>query len=132
MDTHVFANLAQIRILLVPIGAIPQQTFEKYASEIRSFDAIRLGDIAVEGTKDERGMWKWAGYNPLALTSLISAFSTQIASHWISAPQFPFSPTSALAPSPIAATTITFSARNHWCCYVLSLRSPARNHLSVP
>ncbi|KAJ4474536.1 TRAPP II complex [Lentinula lateritia] len=58
MDTHVFANLAQIRILLVPIGAIPQQTFEKYASEIRSFDAIRLGDIAVEGTKDERARFQ--------------------------------------------------------------------------
>ncbi|KAJ4487929.1 TRAPP II complex [Lentinula aciculospora] len=58
MDTHVFASLAQIRILLVPIGSISQQTFEKYASEIRSFDAIRLGDIAVEGTKDERARFQ--------------------------------------------------------------------------
>lgn len=55
MDTHVFASLAQIRILLVPIGGVPPLTFEKYASEIRSFDAIRLGDIAAEGNKDERG-----------------------------------------------------------------------------
>ncbi|KAE9396079.1 hypothetical protein BT96DRAFT_1041682 [Gymnopus androsaceus JB14] len=58
MDTHVFASLAQIRILLVPIGAISQQTFEQYASEIRSFEAIRLGDIAVEGTKDERARFQ--------------------------------------------------------------------------
>ena len=55
MDTHVFASLAQIRILLVPIGTISQQTFEKYASEIRTFDAIRLADVAVEGNRDERG-----------------------------------------------------------------------------
>ncbi|KAJ3715606.1 TRAPP II complex [Lentinula guzmanii] len=58
MDTHVFASLAQIRVLLVPIGSISQQTFEKYASEIRTFDAIRLGDIAVEGTKDERARFQ--------------------------------------------------------------------------
>ncbi|KAJ4469401.1 transport protein Trs120 or TRAPPC9 TRAPP II complex subunit-domain-containing protein [Lentinula edodes] len=74
MDTHVFANLAQIRILLVPIGAITQQTFEKYASEIRSFDAIRLGDIAVEGTKDERARFQpkslATGYLHLTLSLL--------------------------------------------------------------
>ncbi|KAJ3920291.1 transport protein Trs120 or TRAPPC9 TRAPP II complex subunit-domain-containing protein [Lentinula edodes] len=51
MDTHVFANLAEIRILLVPIGAIRQQTFE-------NFHAIRLGDIAVDGTKDERARFQ--------------------------------------------------------------------------
>ncbi|KAJ3829021.1 TRAPP II complex [Lentinula raphanica] len=58
MDTHVFASLAQIRVLLVPVGSISQQTFEKYASEIRTFDAIRLGDIAVESTKDERARFQ--------------------------------------------------------------------------
>jgi trafficking protein particle complex subunit 9 len=54
MDTHAFASLAQVQILLVPVGSIPQQTFAKFASEIRSFDSIRLGDIP-EGPKDERG-----------------------------------------------------------------------------
>ncbi|KAF9075275.1 TRAPP II complex [Rhodocollybia butyracea] len=58
MDTHVFASLAQIRILLVPIGEIAQATFETYASEIRSFDALRLSDIAVEGNKDERARFQ--------------------------------------------------------------------------
>ncbi|THU80824.1 hypothetical protein K435DRAFT_972612 [Dendrothele bispora CBS 962.96] len=53
MDTHAFASLAQVPILLVPVGAIPYSTFSKFASEIRSFDSIRLGDIP-EGPKDER------------------------------------------------------------------------------
>ena len=54
MDTHVFASLAQVRILLVPVGPISPHSFEKYASEITSFDSIRLGDIP-EATNDERG-----------------------------------------------------------------------------
>ncbi|ESK96998.1 hypercellular protein [Moniliophthora roreri MCA 2997] len=53
MDTHVFASLAQVRILLVPVGPISSHSFEKYASEITSFDSIRLGDIP-EATNDER------------------------------------------------------------------------------
>ncbi|KAK7054867.1 hypothetical protein VNI00_003330 [Paramarasmius palmivorus] len=53
MDTHVFASLAQVRILLVPVGPISPHSFEKYASEITSFDSIRLGDIP-EATNDER------------------------------------------------------------------------------
>lgn len=55
MDTHAFASLAHVRILLVPVGTIPQSTFEKYAAEIRSFDCIRLGDIPAD-TKDYRGV----------------------------------------------------------------------------
>ncbi|KAF5391257.1 hypothetical protein D9757_001865 [Collybiopsis confluens] len=58
MDTHVFSSLAQIRVLLVPIGTISQQTFEKYASEIRSFDAIRLADVAAESSRDERARFQ--------------------------------------------------------------------------
>lgn len=45
MDAHVFASLAQVRILVIPVGPISQQSFETYASEIRSFDTIRLGDL---------------------------------------------------------------------------------------
>lgn len=54
MDTHAFASLAHVRILLMPVGVIPQSTFEKYASEIRTFESIRLGDIPAD-QKDERG-----------------------------------------------------------------------------
>lgn len=54
MDTHAFASLAHVRILLMPVGAIPQSTFEKYAAEIRTFESIRLGDIPAD-QKDERG-----------------------------------------------------------------------------
>jgi hypothetical protein len=56
MDTHAFASLAQVKILLVPVGTIPQSTFNKYAEELRSFDAIRLGDIPADN-KDERGIY---------------------------------------------------------------------------
>ncbi|KAL0581718.1 hypothetical protein V5O48_000300 [Marasmius crinis-equi] len=62
MDTHVFASLAQVRILLVPVGPISPDLFEKYASEIRSFDSIRLGDIP-EATNDERARFT---SNPLS------------------------------------------------------------------
>jgi len=54
MDTHAFASLAHVRILILPVGGIQQSTFEKYAAEIRSFDDIRLGDIPADN-KDERG-----------------------------------------------------------------------------
>lgn len=53
MDTHAFASLAHVRILLMPVGAIPQSTFEKYASDIRSFDTIRMGDIPVDHKEDK-------------------------------------------------------------------------------
>lgn len=54
MDSHAFASLAHLRILLVPVGSIQQSVFEKYAAEIRSFDEIRLSDIPAD-TKDEKG-----------------------------------------------------------------------------
>lgn len=54
MDPFAFASLAHIPILLVPIGNILAPTFEKWASEIKSFDSIRLGDIPAD-SKDERG-----------------------------------------------------------------------------
>lgn len=54
MDTHAFASLAHVRILLVPVGSIPPSSFEKYAVEIRSFESVRLGDIPADH-KDERG-----------------------------------------------------------------------------
>lgn len=56
MDSHAFASLAHLRILLVPVGSIQRSTFEKCAAEIRVFDDIRLGDIPADH-KDERGAY---------------------------------------------------------------------------
>ncbi|KIL69772.1 hypothetical protein M378DRAFT_190156 [Amanita muscaria Koide BX008] len=53
MDPFAFGSLAHFRILLVPVGAIPRITFERLATEIRSFESIRLGDIPSDA-KDER------------------------------------------------------------------------------
>ncbi|KAG6866933.1 hypothetical protein C0991_003849 [Blastosporella zonata] len=53
MDTHAFASLAHVRILLIPVGTITQSSFDKYAAEIRSFESVRLGDIPAD-RKDER------------------------------------------------------------------------------
>jgi hypothetical protein len=53
MDTHIFASLAQLRILVIPVGTIPQSTFTRYAADIRSFESIRLGDLPEN--KHERG-----------------------------------------------------------------------------
>lgn len=54
MDHFAFASLAQIRILLVPVGSITKSLYDERAAEIRSFDSIPLGDITV-GDKDQRG-----------------------------------------------------------------------------
>ena len=54
MEPFAFGSLAHIPILLVPIGNIRSTAFERWASEIRSFDSIRLGDIPAD-RKDERG-----------------------------------------------------------------------------
>ncbi|KAG8925375.1 hypothetical protein FRC01_010290 [Tulasnella sp. 417] len=45
MDGISFASLAQIKVLLLPVGKISQQSFEKWANLIRSFDHIRLDEI---------------------------------------------------------------------------------------
>ncbi|KIO28174.1 hypothetical protein M407DRAFT_72139 [Tulasnella calospora MUT 4182] len=45
MDGMSFASLAQIKILLLPVGRISQQSFEQWANLIRSFDHIRLDEI---------------------------------------------------------------------------------------
>lgn len=55
MDSHAFASLAHVQILLLPVGSIQQSAFDKFAAEIRAFDDIRLGDIPAD-QKDERGM----------------------------------------------------------------------------
>lgn len=55
MDTHGFASLAHLQILLVPVGSISLSVFERYVAEIRSFESLRLGDIPVD-SKNERGI----------------------------------------------------------------------------
>ncbi|OBZ75569.1 hypothetical protein A0H81_04218 [Grifola frondosa] len=45
MEPFAFASLAHVQILLLPVGNIRRATFDKWASDIRSFDSIRLGDI---------------------------------------------------------------------------------------
>jgi trafficking protein particle complex subunit 9 len=55
MDSHAFASLAHVRILLLPVGSIQHSTFEKFAAEVKAFDDIRLGDIPAD-QKEERGV----------------------------------------------------------------------------
>jgi len=55
MDNFPFASLAFVRVLLLPVGLIPRASFESYAAEIRSFEAIRLGEIPAD-TKDGKGI----------------------------------------------------------------------------
>ncbi|PFH54333.1 hypothetical protein AMATHDRAFT_72835 [Amanita thiersii Skay4041] len=77
MDTFSFGSLAHVRILLVPVGSISQATFDAYAVEIRSFEAIRLGDIPADA-KDERGRFM---PNPLSSGHLLLSFPTHPPPH---------------------------------------------------
>ncbi|KAJ7285808.1 TRAPP II complex [Mycena rebaudengoi] len=88
MDTHAFASLAQVRILLVPVGTVPQSAFDKYAAELRTFDAIRLGDIPADN-KDERARFM---PNPMSTGYLHLSFPTH-------PPPFSHLPLSLLRPS---------------------------------
>lgn len=54
MDPLDFGSLARIRILLLPVGPIKRTTFAHWASEIRTFENIRLGDIPADA-REERG-----------------------------------------------------------------------------
>ncbi|KAF8921247.1 TRAPP II complex [Mucidula mucida] len=63
MDTHGFASLAHLQILLVP----------KYVAEIRSFESLRLGDIPVD-SKNERARFM---PNPLSTGHLHLSFPTR-------------------------------------------------------
>ncbi|KZT58996.1 hypothetical protein CALCODRAFT_219199 [Calocera cornea HHB12733] len=52
METPPFASLAQLKILIVPIGRIRPSTFEHWAALIRSFPSIRLADIPPDPRDD--------------------------------------------------------------------------------
>jgi hypothetical protein len=72
MDHFAFASLAQIKILLVPVGSVAKSLFDERAAEIRSFDSIPLGDITV-GDKDQRGAQRAFAPRGPALTRFIPA-----------------------------------------------------------
>ncbi|KAJ6547608.1 TRAPP II complex [Mycena capillaripes] len=99
MDTHAFASLAQVRILLVPVGTIPQSTFNKYAAELRTFDTIRLGDIPADN-KDERARFM---PNPMSTGYLHLSFPTH-------PPPFSHLPLSLLRPSNFPLAVIGLAA----------------------
>jgi hypothetical protein len=61
MDVPTFASLAQLRILLVPVGNISRESFDKWASLIRTVEDIRLGDIPVDN-RDDRGLFRLKAY----------------------------------------------------------------------
>ncbi|KAJ6496720.1 TRAPP II complex [Mycena vitilis] len=99
MDTHAFASLAQVRVLLVPVGTISRSTFNKYAAELRTFDAIRLGDIPADN-KDERARFM---PNPLSTGYLHLSFPTH-------PPPFSHLPLSLLRPSNFSLAVIGLAA----------------------
>ncbi|KAG9318507.1 TRAPP II complex [Chiua virens] len=72
MNSYAFASFAHVRILLLPVGQIPRDTFDAYAAEIRSFESIRLGDIPGDA-KDERARFM---PNPLSSGFLHLCFSS--------------------------------------------------------
>ncbi|KAJ7774579.1 TRAPP II complex [Mycena maculata] len=99
MDTHAFASLAQVRVLLVPVGTVPQSSFDKYAAELRTFDAIRLGDIPADN-KDEKARFM---PNPLSTGYLHLSFPTH-------PPPFSHLPLSLLRPSNFPLAVIGLAA----------------------
>ncbi|KLO10669.1 Trs120-domain-containing protein [Schizopora paradoxa] len=52
MDCSNFASLAQIQILLIPIGSISRTTFNSWAQTIRTFNEIRLSDVQGDSKDD--------------------------------------------------------------------------------
>jgi trafficking protein particle complex subunit 9 len=59
MDGAAFASLAQIKILLVPVGKIPRQSFERWSTLVRSFEHIRLDEIPSETREDKSKYCDW-------------------------------------------------------------------------
>lgn len=52
MEFSPFASLGHVRILVIPVGNIKKQAFDKWKALIRSFETIRLGDIPPDGRDD--------------------------------------------------------------------------------
>ncbi|KAF8334324.1 TRAPP II complex [Cantharellus anzutake] len=81
MDIGQFASIAQIRILLVPVGSIRRSAFEKYSGLVRSFEHIRLGDIPPDTREDKNRFLP----SPLASGNLHLSFLTHPPPTWRSA-----------------------------------------------
>lgn len=45
METNAFASLAQINIIIIPVGSISKPTFDKWTAAIRSFESVSQVDI---------------------------------------------------------------------------------------
>ncbi|KAF8312015.1 hypothetical protein DL93DRAFT_2115414, partial [Clavulina sp. PMI_390] len=78
MDGTPFASLAQIRILLVPVGTIRRSVFEKYAGLVRSIEHIRLGDIPPDSRDDKNRFLP----SPLSAGSIHLRYTTHPPSMW--------------------------------------------------
>ena len=53
MESFAYGSLAQIRVLLLPVGNIRRTTFERWMQELKEIDTVRLGDLTTD-VKDER------------------------------------------------------------------------------
>ncbi|KAF8522281.1 TRAPP II complex [Hysterangium stoloniferum] len=63
MEFPPFASLGHVRILVVPVGNIKKQAFDKWANIVRSFETIRLGDISPH-SRDDYGRFMPAALSP--------------------------------------------------------------------
>ncbi|KAI5122948.1 hypothetical protein M0805_006829 [Coniferiporia weirii] len=66
-----FASLAQIRILLLPVGSIQRALFGNWAAELDEFNEIRLSDVPAD-SRDDRARFM---PSPLASGSLFLSFT---------------------------------------------------------
>ncbi|EJD06035.1 Trs120-domain-containing protein [Fomitiporia mediterranea MF3/22] len=67
---HLFASLAHIRILLLPVGNIQRATFDGWAGDIKDFEEIRLSDVPADSREDRARFMP----NPLATGTLFLSF----------------------------------------------------------
>ena len=74
MDFLGAVSLAQIRVLLVPVGDIHLEVFEKWAAEIRDFKEIKLSDIPGD-SRDDRGTCLYSYDDSMPLTGLSSIYA---------------------------------------------------------
>ena len=115
MDHFAFASLAQINILLVPVGSITKLLFDKWAAEIRSFNCIPLGDITV-GDKDQRGVQRAFAPRSSTLTPFSPAHflpTANTSGHRPPSPQFPVTSSPRISPPLIALHTLRVPVGRH-------------------
>ncbi|KIY43410.1 hypothetical protein FISHEDRAFT_53353 [Fistulina hepatica ATCC 64428] len=112
MDSHAFGSLAQLQILLIPVGLIPQSSFESYAAEIRTFEEIRHVDIPESG-KDDRDR-----FMPRVMSG--GQINISFPSH---APPFAHTPLSLLRPSHFPLAVLGVAS-----CSQSDLLSDIRDH----